>query len=125
MAGADVCIGLSVKGAFTPAMIGAMAAQPIIFAMANPDPEITPEEIAKVRDDAIVATARSDYPNQITNVLGFPYIFPAALALRASPLHLTINTATAEAPAPPAPAPVPAPLAPPSDPPPSPPPNIA
>src|SRR3546814_5687900 len=69
MAGADVCIGLSVKGAFTPAMIESMAAQPIVFAMANPDPEITPEEIAKVRDDAIVATGRSDYPNQINNVL--------------------------------------------------------
>src|SRR3546814_15776982 len=84
MAGADVCIGLSVKGAFTPAMIGSMAAQPIVFAMANPDPEITPEEIAKIRDDATVATGRSDYPNQINNVLGFPYLFRGALAVRAS-----------------------------------------
>src|SRR3546814_16878630 len=97
MAGADVCIGLSVKGAFTPAMIGAMAAQPIVFAMANPDPEITPEEIAKVRDDAIVATGRSDYPNQINNVLSFPYIFRGALDVRASAITMTMTIAAAEA----------------------------
>src|ERR1700720_2950902 len=73
--GADVLFGLSVKGAFTPEMIKSMAAKPIIFAMANPDPEITVEEVASIRDDAIMATGRSDYPNQINNVLGFPYIF--------------------------------------------------
>ncbi|HEY9548289.1 MAG TPA: malic enzyme-like NAD(P)-binding protein, partial [Kiloniellaceae bacterium] len=97
MAGADVCIGLSVKGAFTPAMIGSMAAQPIVFAMANPDPEITPEEIAEVRDDAIVATGRSDYPNQINNVLGFPYIFRGALDVRASTINMAMKIAAAEA----------------------------
>ena len=72
MEGADIVFGLSVKGAFTPEMIASMNEKPIIFAMANPDPEITPEEIHKVREDAIVATGRSDYPNQVNNVLGFP-----------------------------------------------------
>src|SRR5512135_2654757 len=81
--GADVAFGLSVKGAFTPEMIKSMAAKPIIFAMANPDAEITPEEVAAIRDDAIMATGRSDYPNQINNVLGFPYIFRGALDVRA------------------------------------------
>ena len=79
MAGADVFFGLSVKGAVTPDMVKVMADKPIIFAMANPDPEITPEEVAEVRGDAIMATGRSDYPNQINNVLGFPYIFRGAL----------------------------------------------
>ena len=74
--GADVAFGLSVKGAFTADMVKSMAAKPIIFAMANPDAEISPEEVAEVRDDAIMATGRSDYPNQINNVLGFPYHFP-------------------------------------------------
>ncbi|MGE5766064.1 MAG: NADP-dependent malic enzyme [Bacteroidota bacterium] len=97
MAGADVCIGLSVKGAFTRDMIRSMAAQPIIFAMANPDPEITPEEVAEVRDDAIVATGRSDYPNQINNVLGFPYIFRGALDVRASTINMAMKIAAAEA----------------------------
>ena len=73
--GADVFFGLSAKGAMTQDMVRSMAPNPIIFAMANPDPEITPEEVAAVRDDAIVATGRSDYPNQINNVLGFPFIF--------------------------------------------------
>src|SRR5262249_42393221 len=73
--GADVFFGLSVKGAMTAEMVASMADQPIIFAMANPDPEITPEEVHAVRKDAIVATGRSDYPNQVNNVLGFPYIF--------------------------------------------------
>jgi malate dehydrogenase (oxaloacetate-decarboxylating)(NADP+) len=73
--GADCFIGLSVKGALTPELVRTMARNPIIFAMANPDPEITPEEVARVRGDAIVATGRSDYPNQVNNVLGFPYIF--------------------------------------------------
>src|SRR6185436_5285787 len=77
--GADVAFGLSVKGAFTPDMIKSMAPNPIIFALANPDPEITPEEVAGIRSDAIMATGRSDYPNQINNVLGFPYIFRGAL----------------------------------------------
>ncbi len=97
MAGADVCIGLSVKGAFTPEMIKSMADQPIIFAMANPDPEITPEEIAEIRGDAIVATGRSDYPNQINNVLGFPYIFRGALDVRASTINMDMKIAAAEA----------------------------
>src|SRR3546814_20693190 len=87
MAGADVCIGLSAKGAFTPAMIGAMAAQPIVFAMANPDPEITHDEIAKVRDDAIVAPGRPDYPHQTNNVLGSPSIFRGPLDVRAPAIY--------------------------------------
>src|SRR3546814_3748248 len=78
MKGADIFIGLSVKGAVSPEMVKSMAKRPIIFAMANPDPEITPEDIEAVRDDAIIATGRSDYPNQINNVLGFPYIFRGA-----------------------------------------------
>lgn len=72
MKGADVVFGLSQKGAFTEEMIRSMAPKPIIFAMANPDPEITPEEVSRIRDDAIMATGRSDYPNQVNNVLGFP-----------------------------------------------------
>ncbi len=95
--GADVCMGLSAKGAFTPEMIKSMADQPIIFAMANPDPEITPEEVAELRDDAIVATGRSDYPNQINNVLGFPYIFRGALDVRASAINMDMKIAAAEA----------------------------
>ncbi len=70
--GADVFFGLSAKGALSADMVRSMGARPIIFAMANPDPEITPEEVALIRDDAIVATGRSDYPNQVNNVLGFP-----------------------------------------------------
>ncbi len=97
MAGADVFLGLSVKGAVTPAMVAAMAPKPIIFAMANPDPEITPEEVRQVRDDAIVATGRSDYPNQINNVLGFPYIFRGALDVRASTITDSMKVAAAEA----------------------------
>ncbi|HLP67467.1 MAG TPA: NADP-dependent malic enzyme [Rhizobium sp.] len=87
MEGADVVLGLSQKGAFTAAMIRSMAANPIIFAMANPDPEITPEEVAAIRSDAIMATGRSDYPNQVNNVLGFPYIFRGALDVRASSIN--------------------------------------
>src|ERR1700742_1477947 len=86
--GADVFYGLSVKGAFTPEMIKSMADKPIIFAMANPDAEITPEEVAAIRDDAIMATGRSDYPNQVNNVLGFPYIFRGALDVRASAINM-------------------------------------
>ena len=82
--GADVFFGLSVKGAVTPDMVASMADKPIIFAMANPDPEITVEEVAAVRQDTIMATGRSDYPNQINNVLGFPYIFRGALDVRAT-----------------------------------------
>ncbi|MEG9862317.1 MAG: phosphate acyltransferase [Parvularculales bacterium] len=82
--GADIFLGLSVKGALTPDMVKSMAEQPIIFAMANPDPEITPEEVEIIRDDAIMATGRSDYPNQVNNVLGFPYIFRGALDVRAT-----------------------------------------
>ncbi|RYC09934.1 NADP-dependent malic enzyme [Ciceribacter ferrooxidans] len=87
MEGADVVLGLSQKGAFTADMIRSMAANPIIFAMANPDPEITPEEVADIRSDAIMATGRSDYPNQVNNVLGFPYIFRGALDVRASSIN--------------------------------------
>ena len=97
MEGADVVFGLSVKGAFTPAMIRAMAPNPIIFAMANPDPEITAEEVAAIRDDAIMATGRSDYPNQINNVLGFPYIFRGALDVRATTINMEMKIAAAQA----------------------------
>ncbi len=95
--GADVLFGLSAKGAVTPAMIGSMAAKPIIFAMANPDPEITPEEVRSIRKDAIIATGRSDYPNQVNNVLGFPYIFRGALDVRASTINDQMKIAAAEA----------------------------
>ncbi|KMO44933.1 malic enzyme [Methylobacterium tarhaniae] len=95
--GADIVFGLSVKGAFTPEMIASMAPQPIIFAMANPNPEITPEEVAQVRDDAIVATGRSDYPNQVNNVLGFPYIFRGALDVHATTINMEMKIAAAEA----------------------------
>ncbi len=95
--GADVFIGLSVKGAMTAEMVGSMAAKPIIFAMANPDPEITPEAVRAVRKDAIIATGRSDYPNQVNNVLGFPYIFRGALDVRASTINDAMKIAAAEA----------------------------
>src|SRR5919106_3992051 len=95
--GADIAFGLSVKGAFTPEMIKSMAAKPIIFAMANPDPEITVEEVAAIRDDAIMATGRSDYPNQVNNVLGFPYIFRGALDVRATQINMEMKIAAAEA----------------------------
>ncbi|MCG8355659.1 MAG: NADP-dependent malic enzyme [Kiloniellales bacterium] len=95
--GADVFFGLSVAGAVTKEMVAAMAGKPIIFAMANPDPEIWPEEVAEVRDDAIMATGRSDYPNQVNNVLGFPYIFRGALDVRASRINMEMKIAAAEA----------------------------
>jgi malate dehydrogenase (oxaloacetate-decarboxylating)(NADP+) len=95
--GADVFFGLSAKGAVTKEMVKSMAAKPIIFAMANPDPEITAEEVAEVRDDAIMATGRSDYPNQINNVLGFPYIFRGALDVRASAINMEMKIAAAQA----------------------------
>ncbi|WP_425407183.1 NADP-dependent malic enzyme [Hwanghaeella sp.] len=97
MKGADVFFGLSVKGAVTPAMVESMGEKPIIFAMANPDPEITPDEVKTVRSDAIVATGRSDYPNQVNNVLGFPYIFRGALDVRASTINDAMKIAAAEA----------------------------
>jgi malate dehydrogenase (oxaloacetate-decarboxylating)(NADP+) len=97
MAGADAFVGLSVKGAVTPEMVRTMAKRPIIFAMANPDPEVTPEEVRSVREDAIVATGRSDYPNQVNNVLGFPYIFRGALDVRASTINEPMKIAAARA----------------------------
>ncbi|QDG75093.1 NADP-dependent malic enzyme [Labrenzia sp. PHM005] len=97
MKGADVFFGVSVKGALTPDMLRVMAPNPIIFAMANPDPEITPEEAAEVRDDAIVATGRSDYPNQVNNVLGFPYIFRGALDVQATTINDDMKVACATA----------------------------
>src|SRR5690242_5114820 len=93
----DVFLGLSVKGAVTGEMVKTMAKAPIIFAMANPDPEITPEEVKSVRPDAIVATGRSDYPNQVNNVLGFPYIFRGALDVRARTINEAMKIAAAEA----------------------------
>src|SRR5882672_113163 len=97
LAGADVFFGLSVKGAVTKEMVKSMAEKPIIFAMANPDPEISAEEVAEVRSDAIMATGRSDYPNQINNVLGFPYIFRGALDVRARTINMEMKIAAARA----------------------------
>ena len=97
MKGADVFFGLSVKGAVTKEMVKSMGDRPIIFAMANPDPEITPEDVKAVRSDAIIATGRSDYANQINNVLGFPYIFRGALDVRASTINEEMKVAAAEA----------------------------
>ncbi|KCZ84491.1 bifunctional malic enzyme oxidoreductase/phosphotransacetylase [Hyphomonas adhaerens MHS-3] len=97
MDGADIFLGLSAKGAVTADMVKNMAPNPIIFAMANPDPEITPEEIKTVRDDAIIATGRSDYPNQVNNVLGFPYIFRGALDVRARSINEEMKVAAAYA----------------------------
>ena len=95
--GADVFYGLSAKGAVTKDMVASMAKNPIIFAMANPDPEITAEEVAEVRDDAIMATGRSDYPNQVNNVLGFPFLFRGALDVRASAINMEMKIAAARA----------------------------
>ena len=83
MKGADVFCGVSAKGIVTKEMVKSMADNPIVFAMANPDPEITYEDALSVRDDLIMATGRSDYPNQVNNVLGFPFIFRGALDVRA------------------------------------------
>jgi len=85
--GADVFLGLSAKGALKKELVKTMAKNPIIFACANPDPEITPEEIMDVRGDAIIATGRSDYPNQVNNLIGFPYIFRGALDVRATTIN--------------------------------------
>lgn len=97
MKGADVFLGLSVKDSVTQEMIKSMAKNPIIFAMANPDPEITPEKIKEVRNDAIIATGRSDYPNQVNNVMGFPYIFRGALDVRATSINDEMKIAAAYA----------------------------
>ncbi len=97
MDGADVFFGLSAKGALTPAMVASMAKNPIIFAMANPDPEITPQEVAEIRTDAIMATGRSDFPNQVNNVLGFPYIFRGALDVQATTINEEMKIAAAYA----------------------------
>ncbi|MGB3178357.1 MAG: NADP-dependent malic enzyme [Albidovulum sp.] len=97
MNGADVFLGVSAKGAVTAEMVASMAPNPVIFAMANPDPEITPEEAHAVREDAIVATGRSDYPNQVNNVLGFPYLFRGALDIHARAINDEMKIACAEA----------------------------
>ncbi|MFN8831482.1 MAG: NADP-dependent malic enzyme [Labrys sp. (in: a-proteobacteria)] len=97
MVGADVFFGLSAKGAVTAEMVRSMAPDPIIFAMANPDPEITPDEAQAVRPDVIIATGRSDYPNQVNNVLGFPYIFRGALDVRATKINMEMKIAAARA----------------------------
>ena len=95
--GADCLLGLSAAGVFTPEIVSKLAKDPIIFAMANPTPEITPEEVRSVRDDAIMATGRSDYPNQVNNVLGFPYIFRGALDVRARTINEEMKIAAARA----------------------------
>ena len=97
LAGADVFMGLSAAGAVTQDMVRGMAPRPIIFAMANPDPEITPPEAKAARPDAIVATGRSDYPNQVNNVLGFPFIFRGALDVRATGINEEMKIAAAQA----------------------------
>ena len=97
LVGADVFVGLSVKGAVSQAMVKSMAARPIIFGLANPDPEITPEEVRAARSDAIIATGRSDYPNQVNNVLGFPYIFRGALDVRATTINDAMKIAAVKA----------------------------
>lgn len=94
---ADVFIGLSVKGALSKEMVASMAKNPIIFALANPDPEITPKEVREVRSDAIIATGRSDYNNQVNNVMGFPYIFRGALDVQASTINTEMKIAAAKA----------------------------
>ena len=97
ISGADVFLGLSAKGALKKELVKKMAKNPIIFACANPDPEITPEEIMEVRDDAIIATGRSDYPNQVNNLIGFPYIFRGALDVRATTINEEMKVAAANA----------------------------
>lgn len=97
MVGADVVLGLAAKGAITKEMVATMAPNPIIFAMANPDPEITPEDVMSVRSDAIIATGRSDYVNQVNNVLAFPYLFRGALDVRARQINHEMKIACANA----------------------------
>ncbi len=97
MRGCDLFVGLSMAGLVTPEMVASMADHPIIFAMANPDPEITPDEVSAVRNDAIMATGRSDFPNQVNNVLGFPFIFRGALDVRASAINEEMKVAAVHA----------------------------
>ena len=97
MKGADVFVGVSVKGVVTKEMVKSMNKSPGIFAMANPDPEITPEDAKEAREDAIVCTGRSDYPNQINNVLGFPFIFRGALDVKATTINLEMKRAASKA----------------------------
>src|SRR6476660_689885 len=97
LVGADVFLGLSAAGALKPEMVKTMARDPIIFAMANPDPEISPPDAKEARPDAIIATGRSDYPNQVNNVLGFPFIFRGALDVRATAINDEMKIAAAEA----------------------------
>ncbi len=97
LVGADVFVGLSQAGLVTPEMVAKMAPKPLVFAMANPDPEITPDEVRSVRDDAIIATGRSDYPNQVNNVLGFPFIFRGALDVRARQINEPMKQAAVHA----------------------------
>ncbi len=97
LVGADIFLGLSAAGALKPEYVERMARQPIIFAMANPDPEITPPEAKRVRPDCVVATGRSDYPNQVNNVLGFPFIFRGALDVRATAINEEMKIAAAQA----------------------------
>ena len=97
MVGADVFVGLSQGGLVTKEMVESMAEHPIIFAMANPNPEITPDDVKVVRTDAIVATGRSDYPNQVNNVLGFPFIFRGALDVRATAINEEMKLAAVHA----------------------------
>src|SRR5438067_12502700 len=97
LVGADVFLGLSAAGALKPEMVKTMAKDPIIFAMANPDPEIWPPDAMEVRPDAIIATGRSDFPNQVNNVLGFPFIFRGALDVRATAINDEMKIAAAEA----------------------------
>ena len=94
---ADVFLGLSAKGALTQDMVKKMAKNPVIFACANPDPEIKPEEVIEVRNDAIMATGRSDYPNQVNNLIGFPYIFRGALDVRSKTINEEMKIAAAHA----------------------------
>jgi malate dehydrogenase (oxaloacetate-decarboxylating)(NADP+) len=97
MTGADALVGVSGPGIITPEMIKSMAERPVVFALSNPDPEIWPHEVKAVRDDAIVATGRSDYPNQVNNVLGFPYIFRGALDVQATTINYEMLIACVEA----------------------------
>ena len=95
--GADVFLGLSVKNVVSQDMVKSMSSKPIIFACANPDPEIMPEDIINVRDDAIIATGRSDYPNQVNNLIGFPYIFRGALDVHSKEINEEMKIAAANA----------------------------
>ena len=95
--GADVVLGLSAAGSITQDMVKSMAKNPIIFACANPEPEIRPEKVLEVRDDAIIATGRSDYPNQVNNLIGFPYIFRGALDVQAKTINEEMKVAAAQA----------------------------